>query len=513
MRSAPVWPPPSAARYGDRVASTADERPPVAWRLIGPFAAGTTVLLLAVANRYGFHRDELYFIQCGRHLSWGYVDQPPLTPLLARIQTAIAGDATPLTIRWVPALLAGVTVVLTALIARAMGGGRVPQALAAGVTAIAPLTLITGHLLSTTTVDITLQVAICLLIVMIIRDGRAADRRWLLVGLLAGLDLENKDLITMLAVALAAGLLIAGPRRVFADRWLWLGAVLALLLWLPNLLWQIDHHWPQLTMAHRISAVDGVSNRVNAVPLQLLMFTPLLAAILVAGLVRLLRPNRWRALGVAFVVMLLLVLITGGKGYYTGALLYLLTAAGAIAAEGWLARGHGVARLALLGTAGVLALANTLPLSLPVLSPSTLHQTPIVQINYDAGETIGWPAFVRTVHRVVDGMPADQRAHAVVFTGNYGEAGALQHAGGFPPVYSGHNNYMLWGRPPDSRTAVVVVGYSRNYVDRYFTGCTLAAHIDNGQQVSNDEQGTAVWRCDGLTAPWSKLWPRLKHYY
>lgn len=227
--------------------------PPLALRRIAAVSAGTGALLLALSARYGYHRDELYYRAAGDHLAWGYDDQPPLVVLLARAETALFGDS-PTALRTASAVAVALTVLLVGLIARELGGGARAQTLAALAWAVAPLTVISGHLLSTTTLDLLVWTLISWLVVRLVRTR--AHRLWLMIGLVTGVGLLNKYLVAFFVVALLAGMVAAGPRTVLRTPWLPAGAALALLISLPDLLWQAAHGWPQFDLARAI-AQDG----------------------------------------------------------------------------------------------------------------------------------------------------------------------------------------------------------------------------------------------------------------
>ena len=487
-------------------------RSPVAWSLIVPVAAAELLLLVATANRYGYHRDELYFRVAAGHPAWGYDDQPALTPLLGRVSEWMFGDDAR-GLRSLSAVAIALVVVLVALIARELGAGRTGQAVAALATASSGAAMAVGHLLSTTTFDVLTWLTVVFLVARILGGGDT--RQWLLVGLVAGLGLENKQTVLLLVGALACGCLLGRRWALARSPWLWAGAALAFALWLPNLVWQAQQGWPQLELAQKISEEDPVSNRVQLLPLQLLLIGPLLAPLWLGGLWWLLRRAEgrpYRPLGIAYLVLLGLVLVTGAKPYYTMGLLLALLGAGGVVAESWLRAGQG-RRLALgaaIAVSAVIAAAITLPL-VPV---QDVHATPIPEMNEDAIETIGWPALAATVARVWNRLPPSERSRAVVYASNYGEAGAIARFGpwlGIPRAYSGHNAFWRFGRPPDGARPIIVVGYHDPASLRgSFNGCALSARIDNGVALDNEEQGAPVWTCSTTTEAWSGLWPRLR---
>jgi 4-amino-4-deoxy-L-arabinose transferase-like glycosyltransferase len=488
-------------------------RPPFAWRPVGLVALALVGVLLAVASRYGFHRDELYFIVAGRHLDWGYPDQPPLTPLLTQLQVTLFG-LSPTAIRVLPALAAGGLVVLAAAIAREFGGGRTAQLLAAVAVATGGGFVAIGHLQSTATYDILLWTLVSYLVV---RQMRGADPRWwLAVGVAAGIGLQNKHLIVLLAGAVVIGLLLVRRWDVLRSPWPWAGVGLALVIWAPNLAWQASHGWPQLEMAGRIASRDAVENRVLLLPMQLLVGGLFLAPILVAGVVWLLRSpaaRPWRAFAAGYLVLLAVLFATGGKGYYAAGLLPLLFAAGAVPAAAWLARGGW--RMPLLATGIVANAAFTALVSLPLLPPDVLAATPIPDIYPENAEQVGWEALVDEVDRIAGALPPEERAHAVVFTANYGEAGAvavLTDGRQLPPAYSGHNGFAAWGPPPESATTVIVLGYGSPSLLAPLCGSVdEVAIFHNGYGLENQEEGRPIFICRDPQRPWADGWDELRH--
>jgi 4-amino-4-deoxy-L-arabinose transferase-like glycosyltransferase len=502
--------------------------PALARTPVGLVACGLAALLLATSNGYGYHRDELYFRVLGQHPAWGYVDQPPLTPLLGRLATAVFGDH--LWALRLPATACTVaTAALLALIARELGGGRVAQTLAALGGGSAEL--IFGHLLLTNPVDDLVWSAVLLCAIRALT--REQPRWWLAAGVATGLGMYNKYLVVLLLLSLAAGLALAGPRRVFASRWVWSGVGVAFVLGAPNLVYQATHDWPQLAMSAAMAKNEGAGFRMAFVPAQLLLLGPLLLPFEIAGLVLIWRDRLVRAVAVAYPVMCVIVLATAGQPYYTYGLLLTLYAAGCVAAGRWLApapaRRAGLRRALVAATLAVHSTAAAI-IALPLVPQRSLATAP--SINPLVPYQIGWPTYVRQVADVYQALPPDDRARAVVITDNYGQAGAIARYGdryGLPAVYSGHNELWHLARPPESATVVIMVGcfarpgvfdpcpahlgdhwwHELNVFDR-FAGCEIATTLDNGTGVGNEE-GTPVRVCRNPRAPWSQLWPDFRH--
>jgi hypothetical protein len=465
---------------------------------------------VAVSGAYGFHGDEMYFVVAGRHPAFGYVDQPPLTPLLSAASVALFG-VSPTAVRLLPALEMGLIVILIALMARDLGGSQRAQILAA-ITAALSGYLGAGHLDTTTDPDLLAWAIVLWLLVKLLAG---ADRRlWLAVGLVTGIGLENKDTLLFLGAGLAVGLVLARRWDVVRSPWAWAAIGIGLLLWAPNLAWQAANGWPQLTMAQAISQYAS-NNRGQIVPLLWLFTGPLLFPVSLAGLIWVLRAKAaapWRAIGIAALVALALVVISGGKAYYVIGSAPMFIAAGAILLDRWLVRGHFRFKAASFTTAAVLSGALIAYLTLPILPLATYATSSLPATVPDTANEVGWPQFVATVENVVAALPPDQRAHAVILTNDYSEASPLELLGtGLPPIYSGHNSFYDWGPPPADRTVVVHVGDWRPADwSQFFIGCQVVAHIDNGLGINNGEQGTAVSVCTGLRAPWSTLWPSLR---
>ena len=469
-------------------------------------AGGVTIALLALASRYGPHRDELYFIAAGHHPQWGYPDQPPLTPLIAAAVDYLAPGSL-LALRLIPALLIGGVVLLAADLAREFGGERRAQLLAAVTVATGGGVLALGHLLSTSTLDLFAWTVVLRLTVAVLH--RDAPRGWLWVGLAAGVGLENKSLIAPLLAGLVLGLVLTPElRHHLRSPWAGAGAGLALLLWAPNLWWQANNGWPQFTLSADIRDEYGtIGGVIELIVFQFLLLNWFGGLLALKGLGALLRGPQWRyarPIGVAYLALLVFFIIAGGKGYYLLGLLVPLAAAGSVSVSRDWSSSQTARFTALVAVTALLPL----PALLPILPASVFAGSFYPALNEDGLETIGWPQVVDQVRSVAAGLPADQRARAVVLTSNYGEAGALLHYGGSPPVYSGHNGFGDWGPPPEGSGPVLYVGEDVPGPD-VLTGCRRAATLDTG--VDNEEDGHGIWVCTGPTGGWSQAWPRIRH--
>lgn len=478
-------------------------RPPFARTGVALVAVALGALLLGLSSRYGPHRDELYFAAAGRRLAWGYPDQPSLVALLARISEAVAGHS--LVMLRVPSILAVCgTVGLAAALARVLGAERRSQVVSAAVTASAAVIVFLGHRLTTQTFSVLAWTAIALVAAHALTEDR--PRLWLLAGLVAGVGLNAKNDVVVCLLGLGVGVLSTpSVRHHLGSVWWWAGGLLAALMWLPNLTWQATHGWPVFELSAGIRAENGGAGGALAYVLQaLLIFSPVMSVAWLVGARALLRREQWRPvrpLGWILVVTFVFFLLTGGKAYYlSGAIVPALVAGCVVLAQR-------LRRLVAAGLVTVLSAAVAWPAGLPVLPASAYAGSFYPGIDDDQLETIGWPQFVNTVRGAVRSLPRG----AVVFTGNYGEAGALEWYGVGVPVYSGHNGWGYWGPPPDGAGPVVVVGYRDRSPTVDFTGCTVSGTIPTVDGADNQEAGGRVWTCAAPRQAWSQIWARLVH--
>ena len=507
-------PTPEAAAGADspaaqRPVSPSDRLPVLAWAIAAVFVAAE----LAVSGRYGFLQDELYFIVAGHHLAFGYVDQPPLAPLLTRI-TGLLG-VSPTAIRIVPALAGGAIVIMSARLAALFGAGRFGRVLAALVTACAPVLLGAVHIGNTTPLDLLAWTAVLLCVSTALLRHR--PRWWLTAGVVAGLGLEADNLVVLLLICLTLGLFASAQRAVLRTRWPWLGAGIAAVIWAPNLIWQATHGWPQLAMSAALHRQNtSPADYAGALPAQLLYLGLLVAPLIVAGFVVLWRTPELRFLGVTATLVLVYVLAwVPGKVYYADGVAPAVLAAGASAAERWIGRAHRPrARRGLVVGASLVGVAVALPSLLPVLPVSDAHDLPASAQQSSLGDTIGWPQLTSAVTAQDAALPRAGQPPTSIFTGYYGEAGALDVLGSadhLPPVLSGHNAYWMWGPGRASDRTVLVVD-ALGQLRPYFANCRSLAAYYAPYHVNNDWTDLQIGLCTGPRAGWPTLWPHLKHY-
>ena len=473
-------------------------------------AAAVAVVLTATSAGYGYHRDELYFRML--EPAWGYVDQPPLVPLLADLTTLVADE--PWALR-IPATLATAAMVLVlALVSREVGGGRAAQALCAWGAAFGAMPLVMGHVLLTATLDGLSWTAALLFVV------RAQLRRrpawWLAAGAVVGLSSYVKLLVVVLVVAVAVGVALVGPRRLLVSRWVLGAGALALLLAAPNAAYQALNGWPQLDVGAALAEENAAEVRVQMWWFLAVLVGPPLVPVWVAGAVALLRRPAWRPvrfLAAALPVLLVLVFAMGSQPYYPFGLVAVLFALGCVPVVAWARRGAAGRRAVLVGAVALNAVVSAV-IALPLLPASVVGDTPVPDINQVARDSLGWPQHVEQVAAVVAALTPAERARAVVVASNYGEAGALDRYGpehDLPPVVSGHNALGARPAPPASVDVAVVVGGQVERARGLFASCQDAGRLDNGLGVDTEEQGQPIAVCRGPVGGWATVWPALRH--
>lgn len=480
---------------------------------------------------YGFFIDELYFMACGQHLSWGYVDMPPLTAVQAWTARALFGDSL-LAIRIFPTLAMAGLILLTGAIVRRLGGGRFAQALAAIAVLLTPFYLSVGSYLSMNSIEPLLWMGCALLLIRLIQTGDV--RLWLWFGVLAGVGLENKDTMLMFGFALIAGLMLTPERRLMASRWFVLGGLAAFIVFLPNLVWQIQHHFPHIEMLENIKRSG---RNVSFGPMaflgwQLLGMQPLAAPIWLSGLYVFLFSEwaqQYRALGYAYLLSFLILLLTEGRFYYLAPSYPMLIAAGAVFIERWTAR-SGRAWLrptygALVALSGAIAGLNTLPLLPPETYIAYTGRMGFSQPKFEnrkasalpqlLADRWGWPEMAAATAEVYNKLPPDQRTKTAIFGSNYGEAGAIDFYGpalGLPKAISGHVNYWYWGTRDYTGESMIVLGLTREQLEQVFTKVEAKGTVGNPYAMANEN--FTIFLCSQPKG-WHTLqeeWPKLKNW-
>ena len=461
--------------------SPQDQTPQQALRLAVLFAAIKLLLHIAASLweahiGYGYFRDEFYYIACGRHMAWGYVDHGPLVALQAKLSLALFGKSLA-GIRMLSALAGAGRIFLTGLLAWSLGGRRPAQALAMIGVLVAPQYLGTDSFLSMNSFE-SLFWMTCLLALILILNG-GSERLWLLFGVSAGLGLLNKPSMTFFLIALLVSLLVTPQRKLLASRWAVAGVALLVLIALPNLLWQVHHHWPTLEFLHN-GQVQNKNIKLGPVAFVLTQINnlqPLTLLIWGAGLVWLLRNPRYRWLGLTYLFFLAITMVLHAKDYYVSPVYPILFAAGGIAWESFYAKSPGVVQnrvyaFPIFETVLLVFGILLLPMSIPVIGPATwVAYTHATHLDKMANKTeteangplpqfyadrFGWQEEVDQVEHVYHSLSPEDQAKVGISCSNYGEAGAIDFLGhDLPAAISGHNNYWLWG--PHGHTGEVMI--------------------------------------------------------
>jgi len=475
-------------------------------------AAAVTLLHLVTNTRYGFHRDELQFLSDARHLDWGFVAYPPFTPFVERIGLGLFGLSM-VGLRLFSVLAQAAAVVVAGLMAKELGGARLAQITAALAVAFSPLPLFEGTEFQYTTFDFLWWVLIAYFTVRLLNSEN--PRWWLAIGAAIGLGLLTKYSILFYVAGILAGLVFTPARRYFASRWFWAGIALALLIFLPNLVWLVRHDFISYHFLQHIHARDVGEGRGEGFwKGQFLICANLAAAPLwIAGLIGFLRERRYRMLALMYLVPLALFAISKGRSYYMAGAYPMLLAMGAPMAERWLnSLPRWVRRTiqTVYFAAFAFVSAYACAVILPIASSGPLRDFALAH-NGDLREEIGWNELVRTVAQIRDSLPADEQAHLGITTGNYGEYGAIEILGraySLPNPIGTTNSEWLRGYPTTAPTTLIVLGLSAEQANDLFTGCRLAGHNGNSEGVRNEESQDHpdIFVCGPPRKPWAELW-------
>ena len=481
-------------------------------------ALATIVIHLITGRHYGFHRDELATLDDARHLDWGYVAYPPITPFFGRLSLLLFGTSL-VGFRFFAALVQAAAVVLTGLMAKELGGKRGAQLVAAF--AAIPFCLAGGALMQYVSFDYFFWVLTAYFVVRLLKNDD--PRWWLAIGASIGLGMQTKYTMGFLVLGIVVGVLLTDARRYLKSKWLWFGAALSLLVFLPNLLWQAQHHFISLDFLKHIHARDiRIGRTKNFLPAQLNL-TLFAFPIWLAGLYfYLLSPKgkRFRMLGWMYVVPLFLFIIAKGRAYYLAAAYPMLYAAGSVWGEQWLAtlrRGWAISLRALVWAALVVDILIVMAVALPTAPINSAWWKVSSKIQGDFREELGWPELVETVAQIRDKLPPEDRAHLGILAGNYGEAGAIDLYGekyGLPAAISGINSFWQrgYGDPPPQ--TLIVIGLSRKFLQENFASCELAGHTGNRYGVPNEEteDHPDIYVCRNLKKSWPELWKNFQYF-
>ena len=497
--------------------------------LVFGLSAATLVLHLFAGRNYGYFVDELYHLACGRHLDWGYVDQPPLIAAIAWGVRVTLGQSL-FAIRFLPALAAAIEVALAALIARELGGRRFAQLLTCLSVMIAPGILMIDGLLTMNAFEPLFWLGCAYLFIRIVNGGD--QKLWIWIGVLAGLGLENKYSMLIFGAGIVIGMLLTPQRRLFLSPWPWIGGAIAFLLFLPNVLWNIQHHFPFLEM---LANTQRGGRNVALSPLtffiqEAVTLFPLTLPIWLTGLwffffSRAGKP--YRALGWAWLFTAAVIATLSPRIYYLYPAMPLLFAAGGVAWEDWLQQPKFVLlKIAYLVPMVVLG-ALAVPFSVPVLSPEAYirysnflnFQPPRIETHKLGpmpqlyADQFGWENMVEKVAGAYNKLPADVRARTAIFAKNYGQAGAIDLLGpkyGLPSAISGHQSYFLWGPRNFTGESIIVLGSDEADLKMHCLSVQKVANVYHPYSMPYEHFD--VFHCRGLKQPLKEYWPRVKSW-
>jgi hypothetical protein len=494
-------------------------------------------LHMVTATRYGYFRDALYYLACAEHLAFGYVDLPPLFPLVAWIARHTLGTSLLALIFW-PALGGAARIVLVAAFARELGAKRFGVALAAALAATPAVWWVIDHQFAMNAFEPLFWTGCAF--VLLRKINTQNPRLWLVFGAIAGLGLENKYSIAFFAFSLLLGLLLTPQRRLLFTPWLLAGGAVAFLIFLPNLLWNIQHHWPFFELMYNVRATgkDIILPPAAYLAQQILMMQPFSLPFWLGGLLFLFfspSAKPYRAFGWAFVVTIAIFLALHGKDYYSASAYPIVLAAGAVAAERLLSSSPPEQRPGLRAVLKpvcfawlVIGVVLILPLVLPLLpldafvryqSHMALHSQPTersfigaVLPQYYADE-LPWQDQVAAVARVYRSLTPEEQAKAAVFCDNYGQAGAIDFFGpryGLPKAISGHQNYFFWGPRNYTGEIIILVGHPEGDARKQFASVEVAAPLHIPYAYFYETR--PILLCRGLQ--WNLLtnWPRVKNW-
>lgn len=509
------------------------EPPRTDWLVVGGLALCTFVIHLALYKGYGFFRDELYFIACGNHLDWGYVDQPPGAAVVAWASRHILGDNL-FAIRFVPCIFAALQVLLTGLTTRVLGGRRFAQGFACLCVLAAPEFF--GSYLNT---DMFMELgwAACAWAAARALAGES-PKLWLLFGLFAGLALQGKHAMAFFGVAFVIGLLISPQRKMLLSPWIWAGGAVTFVIALPNVIWEYRHHWATYELLHNIAMSDKnlVLNPLEYLISNILYLSPLTLPVWIAGLVWFLFAKggqRFRALGWTWIISFALFVALKGKDYYLAPVYPMLFAGGAVAIESWFAASPLAAKRAWLKPvfAALIFLGGivTWPFAMPMMSaekfiayqralgvaPKKTENAELNQLPQQYADMFGWPDLAKEVARVYNTLPPQDRGTCGLAGPNYGVTAAIDYFGrqyGLPHAISGHQSYWLWGPAPYTGQCMVIVGRTRETLEKSYSSVVLAGETYHPLAMPY-ENHRPIWICRGPKyGTLVEVWPRLKNW-
>jgi hypothetical protein len=506
---------PLAARPADQTAIPASAANRSDTLVLAAIATAFAFAHILTNGRYGFHRDELQFLSDARHLDWGFVAYPPLTPFIEHVSFSLFGLSL-VGLRLFSVIAQAIVIMVSGLMARDLGGSRVAQIAAAITVGLSGLPVFEATEFQYTTFSFLWWVLVCWFVIRLLKSEN--PRWWIAIGAAVGLGLLTKYSVVFFIAGLLAGLVFTRARRYFLSSWFYAGVGIALLLFLPNILWLARHDFISYTFLQHIHARDVGEGRAQGYwKYQFLLDANLFAApVWIAGLVAFARSSRYRTLAWMYAVPVLVFWLNKGRFYYVAEAYPVLISMGCAAAAGWLVRRPAWARwsISTVYFAGVAVIGAYLVAILVPLAPDGPLRDFALKNNGDLREQFGWDDMNRAIAAVRDSLPLDQngqRAPYSIITGNYGEAGAIENLGGpyrLPPPISLTNSFYLRTYPEAQPSTLIVVGWSERQVDREFTACRVAGHNGNALGIHNEESNDHpdIYVCGPPKKGWPEFW-------
>jgi hypothetical protein len=511
-------------------------RGPSATIILGALAGLRIALVLPFIERYGYFRDELYYIACSKHLAWGFVDQPPFSLAVLAANRAVLGDSL-LALRWIPVLAGAATVFLAGLIARKLGAGRFGQALAALAVVFCPVLLGSTRYFSMNALDILLWAAASYVLAAILAEGR--PRLWPLFGVITGLGLLNKYSMGFFLAGVLIGLVLTSRRKHLRQPAFWVGMAVAGILFLPHVLWEARHGFPSFEFMRNATLYKNVPLSLPGMLIGLFMEGGFVqAGLWIVGLYFFLLRREaapFRPFGWMFLAVFAITVLGHGKPYYMGSSLTVMFAGGAVLIEAIAAkrrmRWTRIALPAVMAAFGILVLPFAVP-ALPVetfigyakslgVQPRADERSGVGDLPQHYADMFGWEEMVRMFADASEKLTPEERSNFLIYVRNYGEAGAIDFFGpryGLPPASCGHNSYWYWGPPRWDGKVALIVGVSNDLqeclddLQPSYASIELAAIIYHPHAIPH-ENGRMVFICRGFKHQMNRdLWARERDF-
>ena len=494
------------------------------------FAFLKIIVYLAAGNSYGYFRDELYYLACAEHLAWGYPDHAPLSIYLTWFSRAVFGDSL-YAIHLFPTIAGTLKIILTGLIVHEFGGRHIAMLLACLCVFVAPVYLGIDTLMSMNSYEPIFWLGCVLSYIWVIK--REEPRYWLMFGAFAGLGLMNKHSMVFFGLAFVVGLLLTRDRRALAAKYIWLAAFIAFLLFLPNLIWQYQNNWATLELLQnvRTTGKNVVVSPLEFIWQQIFILLPLTAPVWLAGIWYLMLDRdgrRFRTLGIAYLVLIMVMMALNAKNYYLAPIYPLLFAAGGLFWENSLerlraGRGLAVAYSVVIFIAGLVFL----PIAVALLPVETFIKyqnavgitPPKTEVGFDSplpqhfADRFGWEEMTAQAANVYNSLSPEERQKAAIFCSNYGQASAIDFFGkrhGLPKAISGHQSYFMWGPRGYDGSVVIVLGDSKEDAEKNCSSVEERERVEHPYTMGYEHFNILI--CRGTKQPLSELWPKVKEW-